>query len=241
MEGDRNPQFTRWLRQHRSSHSLARFVSIRCCTSADSTQVGRGSPRATVNLSACPAKRLENAEPIFSNWFTSTVTQTLTRPKGGKTLSVAPPKDLLAPVQTRQGRLRLHWRLASPPMNRLPPIPSLPMSRFEIVDFACIPGVPCPCGTARRAFADVPDFPGTVHVTEISREAKSHYHRRLTEVYYFLECQPDARMELDGQIVEVRPGQCILIRPGVRHRAIGEMKVLIIAAPKFDPEDEWFD
>jgi mannose-6-phosphate isomerase-like protein (cupin superfamily) len=48
-------------------------------------------------------------------------------------------------------------------------------------------------------------------------------------------------MQLDDQIVPLRPGLCILIRPGVRHRAIGQMKVLIIAMPKFDPQDEWFD
>jgi hypothetical protein len=27
----------------------------------------------------------------------------------------------------------------------------------------------------------------------------------------------------------------------VRHRAIGRMKVLIVALPKFDAADEWFD
>lgn len=110
-----------------------------------------------------------------------------------------------------------------------------------IVDFASIPGVPCPCGTARRAFADVPDFPATIHVTEISEDAALHYHKRLTETYYFLECGPDARMELDGAVEAVRPGHCVLIPPGVRHRAIGRMKVLIVAMPKFDPADEWAD
>jgi hypothetical protein len=34
---------------------------------------------------------------------------------------------------------------------------------------------------------------------------------------------------------------CVLIRPGVRHRAIGRMQVLIVVYPKFDPHDEWFD
>jgi mannose-6-phosphate isomerase-like protein (cupin superfamily) len=111
----------------------------------------------------------------------------------------------------------------------------------RIVDFAEIPGVPCPCGTARRAFADVPEFPATVHVTEISEDAALHYHRRLTETYYFLECGPDARMQLNDEIVNVKPGLCIQIPPGVRHRAIGKMKVLIIATPKFDPTDEWLD
>jgi mannose-6-phosphate isomerase-like protein (cupin superfamily) len=48
-------------------------------------------------------------------------------------------------------------------------------------------------------------------------------------------------MELDGQQVPITAGTCILIRPGVRHRAIGPMKVLVIVQPKFDPADEWFD
>jgi mannose-6-phosphate isomerase-like protein (cupin superfamily) len=118
---------------------------------------------------------------------------------------------------------------------------SLVQPRARIVDFAGIPGVPCPCGSARRAFADVPDFPATVHVTDISLDAQLHYHKRITETYYFLECQPGARMELDGETVAVKPGVCILIPPGVRHRALGAMKVLIVAMPKFDPADEWFD
>jgi mannose-6-phosphate isomerase-like protein (cupin superfamily) len=111
----------------------------------------------------------------------------------------------------------------------------------RIVDFAEIPGVPCPCGTARRAFADVPEFPATFHVTEISADAALHYHKRLTEVYYFLDCGPGAQMQLDAEIRDVKPGMCILIPPGVRHRAIGRMKVVIVASPKFDPSDEWLD
>ena len=113
--------------------------------------------------------------------------------------------------------------------------------RYQIVDFAEIPGVPCPCGTARRAFSDVDGFPATVHVTEISEDAEVHYHKQLTETYYFLECGPEALMELDGELIPVRPGMCILIPPGVRHRAVGKMKVLIVVLPKFDAADEWFD
>jgi mannose-6-phosphate isomerase-like protein (cupin superfamily) len=112
---------------------------------------------------------------------------------------------------------------------------------YELIDFAEIPGTPCPCGTARRALTDVADFPGTIHVTEISEDSQLHYHQRLTETYYFLECGPDARMQLDSEVIPVRPGTCIMIRPGTRHRAIGKMKVLIVVFPKFDPEDEWFD
>ena len=112
---------------------------------------------------------------------------------------------------------------------------------YEIADFAEIPGTPCPCGTARRAFSDIEDFPATVHVTEISVDAQKHYHKTLTETYFFLECGDDAKMELDDEIIPVHTGMSIMIRPGTRHRALGEMKVLIMVLPKFDPADEWFD
>lgn len=115
------------------------------------------------------------------------------------------------------------------------------MSRCRIVDFAEVPGVACPCGTARRAFHDAPELPATVHVTEISEDAAVHYHKALTETYYFLECGPDARIELDGELVAVHPGMCIMIPPGVRHRAVGRMRVLILVMPKFDPADEYLD
>jgi len=112
---------------------------------------------------------------------------------------------------------------------------------YEIVDFAQLPGVACPCGTARRAFADIADFPGTVHVTEISTDARLHYHKKLNETYYVLECHDGARLQLDDESIPVHPGMCVMIRPGVRHRAVGQMKVLIVVLPKFDPTDEWFD
>ena len=112
---------------------------------------------------------------------------------------------------------------------------------YELVDFGQLEPVPCPCGLARRAVANVADFPGTVHVTEISADAKLHYHKQLTETYYILDCDADAQMQLDNDRISLAPGMCVLIRPGVRHRAIGKMKVLILVLPKFDPEDEWFD
>jgi mannose-6-phosphate isomerase-like protein (cupin superfamily) len=112
---------------------------------------------------------------------------------------------------------------------------------YEVVDFHEVPGVSCPCGVARRAFADVEDLPATIHVTQIAADARRHYHRRLTETYYILECEPDAQMELDDELLSLRPGMCIMIRPGTRHRAVGSMRVLIVVLPKFDPDDEWFD
>ena len=113
--------------------------------------------------------------------------------------------------------------------------------RYQVVDLASLPGVPCPCGTARRAFGDVAEFPLTIHLTEIKADAALHYHRRLTETYFILECDSGARMQLDDEVIPLHPGRCILIPPGVRHRAIGVMKVLIVVSPKFDPADEFAD
>ena len=41
------------------------------------------------------------------------------------------------------------------PKGGLPLKPGAGEIAFRVVDFADLPGVPCPCGTARRAFADV--------------------------------------------------------------------------------------
>jgi mannose-6-phosphate isomerase-like protein (cupin superfamily) len=110
-----------------------------------------------------------------------------------------------------------------------------------VVDLNSIPAVPCPCGVARRAFGDRVEFPGTVHLTSISQDAERHYHRNQTEVYIVLECSEGATIELDGDSYPVAPMTSVLIPPGVRHRAVGEMTVLIVCTPNFDPTDEYFD
>jgi mannose-6-phosphate isomerase-like protein (cupin superfamily) len=109
------------------------------------------------------------------------------------------------------------------------------------VDLSELPGVDCPCGVARRAFADRQDFPGTIHLTEIHQDARTHYHRTLTEVYVVLDCDAGAAIELDGELHPVKPKTTVLIPPGTRHRAVGKMEVLIVCLPKFDPTDEHFD
>ena len=110
---------------------------------------------------------------------------------------------------------------------------------YRIVEFSGLPVLPCPCGTTQRAFGDVAEYPGTIHLTRISDDAQLHYHKRLTETYYILECGPDAAMQLNDETVPVKAGICVMIPPGVKHRAIGKMTVLNIVFPKFDPEDEW--
>ncbi len=112
------------------------------------------------------------------------------------------------------------------------------MRRFHVVDFDSIPGVACPCGVAHRALADVPEFPGTIHRTEIRGTAKPHFHRHLLETYYVLEAEPEAYLELNGERIPAKPGLCVVIPPRVVHRAVGSMTILNIVIPKFDPQDE---
>ncbi|WP_390621934.1 cupin domain-containing protein [Crateriforma conspicua] len=121
------------------------------------------------------------------------------------------------------------------------PAPPTEPRRAEVVHLPDLPGIDCPCGVARRAFAEYDDFPGTVHLTRIDHAARTHYHRHHTEIYVVLECDPDAAIELDGTPHPVRPHTSILIPPGVRHRAVGRLTVLIVCSPEFDPEDEFFD
>ncbi len=73
----------------------------------------------------------------------------------------------------------------------------------------------------------------------ISVDAKTHYHKKLTEIYLILE--GEGHMELDGELIPVRPLTTIFIPPGVRHRAIGKMKIVNVPIPAFDPHDEWYD
>ncbi|MEZ6136015.1 MAG: cupin domain-containing protein [Pirellulaceae bacterium] len=117
------------------------------------------------------------------------------------------------------------------------------MSRnaFEIIDFQHLPGTACPCGVARRGLMDTPSVPYSLHLTDISVDAKVHYHKHTTETYFILDCDPDAALELDGQHIRVTPHTAITIHPGTRHRAVGKMKIVLVASPKFDPADEWFD
>ncbi|MGQ9505405.1 MAG: cupin domain-containing protein [Thermogutta sp.] len=111
--------------------------------------------------------------------------------------------------------------------------------RYHIVDFAQLPGVGCPCGRAYRALADTDLFPGTIHRTEISGAAQAHFHRRLTETYYILEADPDSIIELDGEVIPLHSGMCVVIPPGVVHRIMGHVVILNIVIPKFDPADEF--
>ena len=113
------------------------------------------------------------------------------------------------------------------------------MANYMITHLEDVDPIKCPCGTTKRAFVSPDNQTATLHLLEVEEDARLHYHKTLTEIYLILE--GEGHMELDGEIVPVKPLTGIMIKPGCRHRAIGEMRIAIIPIPAFDPEDEWFD
>jgi mannose-6-phosphate isomerase-like protein (cupin superfamily) len=113
------------------------------------------------------------------------------------------------------------------------------LERYRVASLAEIAPVACPCGHSRRAFAESTQGPASIHLVDIRSDARPHYHKKLTEIYLILE--GSGHMELDGKLIPVGPLSTILIHPGCRHRAVGQMKIVNIPIPAFDPEDEWFD
>ena len=113
------------------------------------------------------------------------------------------------------------------------------MAGYLIAQLDQLAPVKCPCGWARRAFATEDNDLATVHQVDIQSDARTHYHKRLTEIYIVLE--GEGFLELDGARVAVRPMSAVMIQPGCRHRAVGRLKILNVVMPAFDPADEWFD
>lgn len=66
-----------------------------------------------------------------------------------------------------------------------------------------------------------------------------HYHPRAEEIYYIL--QGTARLQLEGQTCDLRPGDAVLIPAGVRHKiwniGPGDLRFLCSCAPAYSHED----
>ena len=113
------------------------------------------------------------------------------------------------------------------------------MSNYMIAQMDEIDPVGCPCGASRRAFVSGDNPVATLHMVDISTDSRAHYHKKLTEIYLILE--GDGHMELDGELVPVKPMTAVFIKPLCRHRAVGQMRIVNMPVPAFDPDDEWFD
>lgn len=110
---------------------------------------------------------------------------------------------------------------------------------YLLADLCAIEPTRCPCGWARRAFAVPGNTTATIHLVDILEDSRAHYHKKMTEIYLILE--GNGHMELDGQLVAVRPMMTVMIKPGCRHRAIGKLRIINIPIPAFDESDEYFD
>ena len=113
------------------------------------------------------------------------------------------------------------------------------MPNYMIAQLDEIPAVGCPCGQSHRAFVTDDNDVATIHMVDISQDSEVHYHKKLTEIYLVLE--GEGVMELDGEEIPVKPMTAIFIKPGCRHRARGNLRIVNIPVPAFDPTDEWFD
>lgn len=98
-----------------------------------------------------------------------------------------------------------------------------------------LPPLDCSCGTTRRAFVDDPDRLASMHLLHVS-QAVTHHHERTTELYLVLE--GEGYVELDGVRHPARPMSAFLIKPGCRHRAVGDLRAIVVALPAADPTDE---
>jgi len=76
-----------------------------------------------------------------------------------------------------------------------------------------------------------------VHAVDINN-AKLHFHKRSTEIYYVLE--GEGVLMLDGVAHEVKKGSLAHIPPGVVHGAQGRMRVLVLGIPDI-ANDDYFE
>lgn len=113
------------------------------------------------------------------------------------------------------------------------------MANYIVAHFDDIEAVECPCGFAKRAFALPENDAATVHIVDIRQDSMVHYHKTHTEIYLVLG--GTGHLELDGELVPVRPFSTVLIQPLCRHRAVGRLRIVNLCIPAFDPADEWFD
>lgn len=73
------------------------------------------------------------------------------------------------------------------------------------------------------------------------QSTERHYHRLAEEIYFITA--GEGRMELDGEVATVRPGDAILIPPGAWHRitALGGagLRLLCCCAPAYSHGDTY--
>ena len=84
------------------------------------------------------------------------------------------------------------------------------------------------CGQIRCLIEEKDGAAGEVHHVEI-RDARLHYHERTDEFYYVIS--GNGTMTLDGEDIELHPGIVVYVPRGVRHKARGDLTVLVVCVP----------
>ena len=85
------------------------------------------------------------------------------------------------------------------------------------------------CGQIRPLFEEKDGAAAEVHHLCIT-DAKLHYHERTDEFYYVLSGQ--GRMRLDDQEIELHKDVAVFVPRGVKHKAWGDLTVLVICIPR---------
>ena len=84
------------------------------------------------------------------------------------------------------------------------------------------------CGQIRTLIEERHQAAGEIHHLEIT-DARLHYHERTDEFYYILSGQ--GRMQLDDREIELHEGVVVYVPRGTKHRAWGDLKVLVVCIP----------
>ena len=85
------------------------------------------------------------------------------------------------------------------------------------------------CGQIRPLIEEKDAAAAEVHHLEIT-DAKLHYHQRTDEIYYVLD--GSGRMLLDEEEIELHKDVAVYVPRGVKHKAWGNLKVLVVCIPR---------
>ncbi len=94
------------------------------------------------------------------------------------------------------------------------------------------------CGFRRQIFTDEDESNVSMSVVRIHDSTK-HWHEETHELYYVLKGK--GFLELDDEEVPLEPGTAVLVKPGVRHSAKGEVTVIVVGTPPSRDDDMFFD
>ena len=85
------------------------------------------------------------------------------------------------------------------------------------------------CGEIRTLIEEKDEAAGEVHHLQIT-DAKLHYHERTDEFYYVIK--GEGKMQLDDSTIELSEGTTVYVPRGMKHRAWGNLEVLVVCIPR---------